>query len=876
MTMDQFSEVVQTKVQGTEYLVKLLPPSSLDFFVILSSIVGIIGGPIQGNYAAASTFQGAYARYLTSIGQPVTTLDLGWIQGAGYVEESAVASAFIEEKGMKPVPLNTLLQALSYAITRKPENADQSQLMVGLSHTLKSRFLRVPKFSFVQVRQSLESSSNVSSAGPSATQSIQQTIQNCKSLDEATTFISEKLLEKISLLMAIPLSNLRLEASSSDYGIDSLIAIELKNWMRLELGCNLGTFEILGSNTIANLGELAAQRSRWLAELGSPDAPAGKDKDVPGRSKSESRLSLTPSPLSPNNGNMPNLPVPSLDVTTSALLKSLRLVLSEEEYERSKACVDSFLSPEGQGHTLQARLLDRARTTRNWLSDIWINKKYLERRTPIAPFTNYFVCHEISGTSSVSERAACICAAVLEFQAEVENDTLARDRIRDAYADMNQYKNLFNACRIPQKSKDCLVRFDTASNRHIAVIRAGHYFKLSYEHQGQRLDRAQLKAAIDSILEMDLGSTIGVGALTTSNRDIWAEARANLMATSPEAKRSIEEIERSCFVLCLDTEQPKTLEELAAQIWYGNGSNRWFDKPTQWVVTANGRSGYIGEHSATDGGPSVRLNDYVQDFIRKASGRPTDMTSDLDKHSHNVKPIKFPITDELSKLVLTARSQFEQTTSAEEIVPLSLDRFGQEAIASGKRNANTCIQLILNLAAYRMYGELKPNSEPVSLSSFADGRCSTCSMVTEEVLKFCQLADDPKANQAARLGAFDAARIAHGKNLSRTADGPLNTEAHLLALKQMLNENEETPELFLDQLLQKSQRWFFNATYLPSNHEVHYGHRQFNEDGFGIGSMIRADRFDLLICTANGRGKELSSHIKRAADDVGIMLGIIS
>ncbi|KAF1988100.1 ketoacyl-synt-domain-containing protein, partial [Aulographum hederae CBS 113979] len=255
MAPDQFHEVVRPKVQGTQYLVKYLPPSSLDFFVMLSSVVGIIGGPSQGNYVAASTFQDSYARHLTSIGEPVTSLDLGWIQGAGYVEENAVASAFVSKNGMKPVPLDNFFQALAYAIKHKPTTPERSQIMVGLSHTLNNRFLRVPRFSFLQVRQSL--STGTSAAGPTATQSFQQSLKTCKSYEAAITFISQKLLEKVSTLMAIPLSNLKLEASVSDYGIDSLIAIEIRNWMRQELGCNLGTFEILGSTSIFNLGELA-------------------------------------------------------------------------------------------------------------------------------------------------------------------------------------------------------------------------------------------------------------------------------------------------------------------------------------------------------------------------------------------------------------------------------------------------------------------------------------------------------------------------------------------------------------------------------------------------------------------------------------------
>ena len=86
-------------------------------------------------------------------------------------------------------------------------------------------------------------------------------------------------------------------------------------------------------------------------------------------------------------------------------------------------------------------------------------------------------------------------------------------------------RTCFNTCRVPQNPEDCLVRFDAASHRHIAVIRNGAIFKLKYEHDGQRLDEAQLKFAIDSILKGDLGPTLKAGALTTTERDTWAEVR---------------------------------------------------------------------------------------------------------------------------------------------------------------------------------------------------------------------------------------------------------------------------------------------------------------------------------------------------------------
>jgi len=526
MSADQFRQVILPKVHGTQNLVKHLPPSGLDFFIILSSVVGIIGGESQGSYVAASTFQDNYARYLTSIGEPTTCLDLGWIQGAGYVEVNKAASAFVAKKGMKPVPIDALFQGLSYAMAHKPSTPSQSQITLGLSDTLSDRFTRDPKFSFLKINRS--SASVGPSTGPTQTRSAQQVLHSCKSYSEATAFICQRLLEKISSLMAIPLTNLKLEASVSDYGIDSLIAIEIRNWMRQELGCSLGTFEIIGSNSIRNLGEVAAQKSKYLAESDFQDGPSADNAATTAivEPLKQAEDSGPPSvPISQVIGDLPSLPVPSLEVTAASLSRSLRTLLGDVEYDRSKKELDKFVAPGGLGDKLQARLQEKARSSRNWLSDLWIDTQYLELRTPIAPFTNYFGVHQSSNIKSVSKLAACICTAVLKFQEDLEKDALESDRLRDALADMSQYKNMFNACRIATKPKDFINRFDASENRHIAIIRDGRFFKLNYVHQGQRLGLSQLKEAIDYILLQELQPSLEIGVFTTGHRDSWAEVR---------------------------------------------------------------------------------------------------------------------------------------------------------------------------------------------------------------------------------------------------------------------------------------------------------------------------------------------------------------
>ena len=58
-----------------------------------------------------------------------------------------------------------------------------------------------------------------------------------------------------------------------------------------------------------------------------------------------------------------------------------------------------------------------------------------------------------------------------------------------------------------------------------------------------------------------------------------------------------------------------TLEERAHQYWHGDGQNRFFDKPLQYIVNDNGTSGFMGEHSMMDGTPTHRLNDYANMVI---------------------------------------------------------------------------------------------------------------------------------------------------------------------------------------------------------------------------------------------------------------------
>jgi len=63
-------------------------PADLDFFIMLSSMAGVIGNPGQANYSAAGTYQDALSQHRRSKGLPSMTIDLGIVSDVGYIAEN--------------------------------------------------------------------------------------------------------------------------------------------------------------------------------------------------------------------------------------------------------------------------------------------------------------------------------------------------------------------------------------------------------------------------------------------------------------------------------------------------------------------------------------------------------------------------------------------------------------------------------------------------------------------------------------------------------------------------------------------------------------------------------------------------------------------
>ena len=144
MSAEDWTASLRPKVQGSQYLHECLP-RDLDFFVMLSSCVGIIGNKGQANYAAGNTYQDALALHRRSQGLPATSIDLSWMLGIGVAAENIDATTRVRRaRGMGDVDMreNGLHILLEAVITSKADNSDASnpslsslppQIITGIS-----------------------------------------------------------------------------------------------------------------------------------------------------------------------------------------------------------------------------------------------------------------------------------------------------------------------------------------------------------------------------------------------------------------------------------------------------------------------------------------------------------------------------------------------------------------------------------------------------------------------------------------------------------------------------------------------------------------------------------------------------------------------
>jgi carnitine O-acetyltransferase len=539
--------------------------------------------------------------------------------------------------------------------------------------------------------------------------------------------------------------------------------------------------------------------------------------------------------------SLPKLPVPTLEETAARYIKSLHPLLSESEFAASKQAVEEFVKPGGVGSKLQEKLLARREDPqhRNWIYEWWNEAAYLTYRDPVVPYVSYFYSHrDDRRRRNPAKRAAAISTATLEFKKMVDQGALEPEYMKKLPISMESYQWMFNCSRAPAKPADHPVKYSHEENKHILVIRKNQFWKVLHEVDGKQLNTTELERQFKYVYD-NAQKDAPVGILTTENRDVWTNAREVLLKAHAANAQALRDIESASFVVCLDDAAPVTLEERARQYWHGDGSNRWNDKPLQFIINENGTAGFLGEHSMMDGTPTHRLNDYVNNVI---FNNKLDF-SDPSARSYLPDPqvIKFQVTKELQQEIDRAQKDFAEVIGAHELRVQAYQGYGKGLIKKFKCSPDAYVQMIIQLAYHKMYGKNRPTYESAATRRFQQGRTETCRTVSDESVAFCNAMADPSVDQKTTEELFRKALNAHVEYISAASDGK-GVDRHLFGLKKLLGPGDEMPAIFKDPAYSYSSHWFLSTSQLSSEYFNGYGWSQVVDDGFGIAYMVNENR----------------------------------
>jgi hypothetical protein len=267
MTHAQWQKTLEPKVTGTLNLQSVFD-NALDFFILLSSVSGIIGSHGQGNYSAAGTFQDAFARSLAFKKQPVCSLDLCIVGSEGYAAEHESASKHAMRYGAGFVSMDGVFALVDHAISHPFAASPQAaQVLVGTntadptSNSEESAAQRTdPRFSHIW---SSSSRQNTNKTGTSEFD-LYAALATTTTQESALQIVLMAFTEKLSRLLGIVAEELNPVQSVSSYGMDSLIAVELRNWVLKQLESYVQTVELMSPLLIQDLARLMAERSRLV------------------------------------------------------------------------------------------------------------------------------------------------------------------------------------------------------------------------------------------------------------------------------------------------------------------------------------------------------------------------------------------------------------------------------------------------------------------------------------------------------------------------------------------------------------------------------------------------------------------------------------
>ncbi|RVE67114.1 hypothetical protein OJAV_G00114790 [Oryzias javanicus] len=548
-------------------------------------------------------------------------------------------------------------------------------------------------------------------------------------------------------------------------------------------------------------------------------------------------------------------------------------LLPPEELNHTRRMVQEFSRPGGLGPHLQEGLERRARLTKNWITDWWVQWAYLESRQPLPVHSNPAISlprRDYNDWRSQLVFASKLIAAVLDFRAKLKTAQIPVEYMRGKPMCMELYPLLFSSCRIPGPKHDYVAHYGGGrrSPTHITVVRNYQFFQLEvYNSDGSRDGESDPRSAAEEVQSED-------------GQRKWHpdSEKAQKYKLNQE---SVQMIETGLFSVCLDSPVMRISDEKyasrkAAQILHGGGTysnsgNRWFDKTLQFVIGEDGSWGLLYEQATAEGMPVTTLLHHILEYCENPDPKRAPLVP-----LPMPKKLYFHIDREIKWDIEQAKQNLDILINDLDVYVFNFKKFGKELPKKHSLSPNSFIQVALQLAYYRVHSEVCPACDIASQRLFRAGRTEYIRSPTNQALKFILAFDDRTVSREAKLELFREAVEAYTVLTEQALNGH-GIDNHLLGLKlQAIEEGLSIPKVFMDTAYGLATHWRLRTGQVPANTDSVMCFGPLVPDGYAVCYNPQADHVHFSItafnCCEDTNAETLSRTVKETLCDLQELL----
>ncbi|XP_033103364.1 phthiocerol synthesis polyketide synthase type I PpsC-like [Anneissia japonica] len=242
LTTKEVNNIISSKATSAQYMSDLTTNMGLDIFFTLSSVTTMCGNSSQSMYIAANNFLDALAMKRRSQGLPSLSIQLSPVKGAGYLEDKSDVTKALNMRGHLSLHVEEFLQTLSTLL--------QSQDTPPVFYLANQDWNATQMFTY---EENLKFYHLVSG---------QQANKTDCSLSLEDVEKSVKL--KMSKMLCVEPDTIDVNQPMINYGVDSLMAVEMVTWASKELNVVVSQLDILGGITTKVLLEKALDNEMVL------------------------------------------------------------------------------------------------------------------------------------------------------------------------------------------------------------------------------------------------------------------------------------------------------------------------------------------------------------------------------------------------------------------------------------------------------------------------------------------------------------------------------------------------------------------------------------------------------------------------------------